>query len=143
MADQNRGRTNLPMPAPPRVSAASPAPDDGNQAQNGQRPGTGSARSPGALMLRNWRVRWRVLALVIVPTIAAIVLGGIRVEAARSTAASFARINQVATLGRDFTALTESVEDERDLRPAFSPASRLARRRRRPPCSASFTSSMA
>jgi signal transduction histidine kinase len=66
-------------------------------------------------MLRNWRVRWRVLALVIVPTIAAIVLGGIRVEAARSTAASFARINQVATLGRDFTTLTESVEDERDL----------------------------
>jgi signal transduction histidine kinase len=66
-------------------------------------------------MLRNWRVRWRVLALVIVPTIAAIVLGGIRVEAARSTAASFARINQVATLGRDFTTLAESVEDERDL----------------------------
>jgi signal transduction histidine kinase len=50
-----------------------------------------------------------------VPTIAAIVLGGIRVEAARNTAASFARINQVATLGRDFTTLTESVEDERDI----------------------------
>ena len=36
-------------------------------------------------------------------------------EAARSTAANFARINQVATLGRDFTTLTQSVEDERDL----------------------------
>jgi signal transduction histidine kinase len=116
MADQNRGRTNLPTPAPPRLAAAPPAAEDGNQAQNGQRPANGERpRSPGALMLRNWRVRWRVLALVIVPTIAAIVLGGIRVEAARSTAASFARINQVAVLGRNFTTLTESVEDERDL----------------------------
>ena len=114
MADQNRGRTNLPVPALPRVAAAPPAADYGNQARNGQRPW-----SPGALMLRNWRVRWRVLALVIVPTIAAIVLGGIRVEAARTTAASFARINQVATLGRDFTTLTESVEDERDLTAGF------------------------
>jgi signal transduction histidine kinase len=70
-------------------------------------------------MLRNWRVRWRVLALVIVPTVAAIVLGAVRVEAARTTASDFARISQVAALGKDFTALTQSVEDERDLTAGF------------------------
>jgi signal transduction histidine kinase len=47
------------------------------------------------------------------------------VEAARGTAANFARINQVATLGRDFTTLTEAVEDERDLT-AGLPASQQA-----------------
>jgi signal transduction histidine kinase len=116
MADQNRGRTSLAVQALPRVAASTPAADYGNQAQNGQQQaGVERPWSSSALMLRNWRVRWRVLALVIVPTIAAIVLGGIRVEAARGTAANFARINQVATLGRDFTTLTEAVEDERDL----------------------------
>jgi signal transduction histidine kinase len=116
MADQNQGRTSLAVQTLPRVAETSPAANYGDQAQNGrQRAGVERPRSSSALMLRNWRVRWRVLALVIVPTIAAIVLGGIRVEAARSTAANFARINQVATLGRDFTTLTESVEDERDL----------------------------
>ena len=116
MADQNRGRISLPGLALPGVAVSPSARENGNQAQNGQRQvARERPRRSGALMLRNWRVRWRVLALVIVPTIAAIVLGGIRVEAARSTAASFARINQVATLGRDFTTLTESVEDERDL----------------------------
>ena len=110
MADQNRGRISLTAPALP------PAAEYGSQAQNGKRQADGERpRSPGALALRNWRVRWRVLALVIVPTVAAIVLGAVRVEAARATAAGFARISQVAALGRDFTALTQSVEDERDL----------------------------
>jgi hypothetical protein len=126
MADQNRGRISLPGPALPRVAVSPSAGENGNQAQNGQRQmDRERPRRSSALMLRNWRVRWRVLALVIVPTIAAIVLGGIRVEAARSTAASFARINQVTTLGRDFTTLTESVEDERDLTAGLL-ASRLA-----------------
>ena len=60
-------------------------------------------------------MRWRIGVLVLIPTIAAIVLGGVRVESARGTAAVFARVNQLATLGNDVTALTESVEDERDL----------------------------
>jgi len=116
MADQNRGRTSLAVQALPQVTASPPAAEYGYQAHDRQRQvGVTRPRSPGALMLRNWRVRWRVLALVIVPTVAAIVLGAVRVEAARTTAASFARISQVATLGRDFTTLTQSVEDERDL----------------------------
>ncbi|MGH3252812.1 MAG: sensor histidine kinase, partial [Trebonia sp.] len=66
-------------------------------------------------MLRNWRIRWRVLALVIIPTVAAIALGTVRIQAARTTAANFARVSQVAVLGSDVTTLTQAVEDERDL----------------------------
>jgi len=65
--------------------------------------------------LRNWRVRWRIGVLVVIPTIAAIVLGGVRIESARNTAAVFAHVNHLASLGSAVTALTQSVEDERDL----------------------------
>jgi signal transduction histidine kinase len=64
---------------------------------------------------RNWRVRWRLLALVIIPTVAAIVLGAVRIQAARDTAAGFARVGQLAVLGGDVTRLAQSVEDERNL----------------------------
>jgi signal transduction histidine kinase len=65
--------------------------------------------------LRNWRVGWRLGALVVIPTVAAIVLGGVRIESARDTAAVFARVNQLASLGSNVTSLAESLEDERDL----------------------------
>ena len=64
---------------------------------------------------RNWRIRWRLLALVIIPTVAAIGLGAFRILAAENTAAGFARVNQLGVLGGDVTALAEAVEDERDL----------------------------
>ena len=64
---------------------------------------------------RNWRVRWRLLALVIIPTVAAIGLGAFRILAAENTAAGFARVNQLAVLGGDVTALAQSIEDERDI----------------------------
>jgi hypothetical protein len=123
MADQNRGRTSLAVSAFPGAAASSPAAEYGspaaeygNQARSGQRQSAGKRpQAFSALMLRNWRVRWRVLALVIVPTVAAIALGLVRVEAANTTASNFGRISQLATLGRDFTVLTQSVEDERDL----------------------------
>jgi signal transduction histidine kinase len=70
---------------------------------------------PRGWHLRNWRVRWRLLALIIIPTVAAIVLGTIRIQSARDTADTFARSGQLATLGIDLTALANSIEDERDL----------------------------
>jgi signal transduction histidine kinase len=65
--------------------------------------------------LRNWRMRWRVLALVLVPTVAALTLGALRIQAAGDTAAAAARTAQVGVLGSDITTLAEAVEDERDL----------------------------
>ncbi len=89
-------------------------------------------RVPPGVRLRNWRMRWRLLALVIIPTVAALALGAVRIEAARDTAADFARVDQLAVLGGDITALAEAIEDERDLTAGYiaarqSGASVLAR----------------
>jgi signal transduction histidine kinase len=72
-------------------------------------------RTSSPLHLRNWRVRWRVLALVLVPTVAALTLGALRVQAASDTAATASRTAQLGALGSAITTLAESVEDERDL----------------------------
>jgi signal transduction histidine kinase len=72
-------------------------------------------RTPTPWHLRNWRMRWRVLALVLVPTVAALTLGALRVQAAATTAANASRTAQLGVVGSDITALAEAVEDERDL----------------------------
>ena len=105
MVDQDSGRiavaaleTGDARPAPPVV-----------------RPSDGRRQASRPWHLRNWRVRWRVLALVLIPTMAAVALGGARIQAARDTSAAAGRTGQLATLGTNLTALVESLEDERDL----------------------------
>jgi len=78
----------------------------------GPRPPRG--RLPG-WRLQNWRIRWRVLGLVVIPTVAAMLLGGLRVQAAQDTSEAAARIGQLSALGADITSLAEAIEDERDL----------------------------
>jgi signal transduction histidine kinase len=106
MVDQDSGSAASLALEPPGVPLSPPA--DG-------RAGPGYGRVPSPLLLRNWRMRWRLLALVIIPTVAAIVLGAVRIQAARDTAADFARVDQLAVLGGDVTALAQAIEDERDL----------------------------
>ena len=64
-------------------------------------------------------MRWRVLALVLVPTVAALTFGALRVQAAAATAATASRTARLGVLGGDITKLAESVEDERDLTAGF------------------------
>jgi len=72
-------------------------------------------RGGSRLALSNWRVRWRLLALIVVPTIAAVVLGGLRIADAASTAVALKRTTQLAVLNADIIRLAQSMEDERDL----------------------------
>ncbi len=97
----------------------------------GQGPGsgqqTGAQRPKGrtsALALRNWRVRWRLLALIAIPTATAIALGGIRIQTAIHSAGTFQRIEQLAVLGGDVTKLAQAMEDERDITAGFIAAGR-------------------
>ena len=60
-------------------------------------------------------MRWRVLALVLVPTVAALTLGTLRVSAAATTAATASRTAQLGAVGSAVTTLSEAVQDERDL----------------------------
>src|SRR3984957_10659612 len=108
MADQSSGRTTLSAPNLPQGRVPFPASGEGGRED---RP----SRSPSPWQLQNWRVRWRMLALVLIPTVAAIALGGVRVQAARDTAADLARVHQLALLGGDISGLFQAVEDERDI----------------------------
>ena len=65
--------------------------------------------------LSNWRVRWRLLALIIIPTLAAVILGGLRISSGASSAVAFKRAEQLAVLNSDIFRLAQSMEDERDL----------------------------
>ncbi|TDC71283.1 HAMP domain-containing protein [Actinomadura sp. GC306] len=68
----------------------------------------------GRFRLRNWRVRTRLFALIAVPTIVAALLAGFRVEVSMEDAEAYARTGQMATLGKELTALAHEVENERD-----------------------------
>ncbi|MED7926821.1 nitrate- and nitrite sensing domain-containing protein [Nonomuraea sp. LP-02] len=67
----------------------------------------------GNWRLRNWRVRARLVALILIPTAAAVLLGGIQVLASTSAAGDYARTNQFARLSEELGALTHAVSGER------------------------------
>jgi signal transduction histidine kinase len=69
------------------------------------------AGSPAALS--NWRVPWRLVALIVIPTVAGIVFAGLRVGVAVGNADTFGRVQQMAVLGQRVTALAQAMEDER------------------------------
>jgi methyl-accepting chemotaxis protein len=81
-------------------------------------------REGPALALRNWRVPWRLIALIAIPTVAAMGFAGLRVAAAAGSAATFGRSALLAVLGQQITGLAQAMEDERDLTAAFIAAGR-------------------
>jgi signal transduction histidine kinase len=85
---------------------------------------TGPAKGPrdrrgSRLALRNWRVPWRLIALIAIPTVVAMAFAGLRVAAAAGSAANFGRSAQLAALGQQVTGLAQAMEDERDLSANF------------------------
>jgi signal transduction histidine kinase len=111
MVDRDSGRLAVAVMENRSAPSAPPAPP----APPGARPSSGKRHAPRIWQVRNWRVRWRVLALVLIPTLAAVALGGARIQAARDTSAAAGRTGQLGTLGANLNALAESLEDERDL----------------------------
>src|SRR5215469_3850874 len=83
-------------------------------------------RKGSALALRNWRVPWRLIALIAIPTVVAMAFAGLRVDAAADSAATFGRSAQLAVLGQQITALAQAMEDERDMTAAFIAGGRPA-----------------
>src|SRR5438876_12341210 len=81
-------------------------------------------RKGSRLALRNWRVPWRLIALIAIPTAVAMVFAGLRVAAAAGSAATFGRSAQLAVLGQQITGLAQAMEDERDLTAVFIAAGR-------------------
>ncbi|MEU0570034.1 nitrate- and nitrite sensing domain-containing protein [Nonomuraea sp. NPDC005983] len=79
----------------------------------------GRAKKTGGFALRNWRVRSKLLVLVVIPTLAALALGGFRVATSISSASEYERVNDTAILASKLTALAHEVELERDLTASF------------------------
>ncbi|NUW38456.1 nitrate- and nitrite sensing domain-containing protein [Nonomuraea sp. SMC257] len=79
----------------------------------------GAKRRPKRTALRNWRVRSKLLALIVIPTLAALILGGTRVSASISSAAQYQHINELAVLSGQLADLAHGLELERDLTANF------------------------
>ncbi|GLW24577.1 nitrate- and nitrite sensing domain-containing protein [Microbispora triticiradicis] len=82
-------------------------------------PGTGvpAEQEPdegSRFLLRNWRVRSRLVALILIPTLAALVLGGFRIVTSVATAAQYQQTSQLARLVDRVANLTHELQTERD-----------------------------
>jgi signal transduction histidine kinase len=78
------------------------------------------------MSLRNWPVSWRLIAVIVIALVMGLVFGGERVAAATGSATGFARVTQLASLGKQVSSLAQQIEDERDATAAFIAADRPA-----------------
>jgi hypothetical protein len=95
------------------------------------RPGSAGSR----FALRNWRVRWRLAALIAVPLVTAVVLGALTIHGDVSNWQATGRVQHLAQLNSAVVKYIQAAEDERDYsvastanRSAFSARLRAARR---------------
>ena len=92
---------------PSMVRAAQPNP---------RRPG--AARSRFALV--NWRVRWRLAAVIAVPTLTAAVLGALTINGDVNQWEATGRVQHLAQLNSDVVSYSQALEDELNLSAAFA-----------------------
>jgi signal transduction histidine kinase len=78
------------------------------------------------LVISNWRVRRRAIALIAIPTVAATVFGGMRVYSSVRSAQDLHQVEQLAVLGGQVTALAQALEDERDATAGYAASGRPA-----------------
>jgi signal transduction histidine kinase len=91
------------------------------QPQAGARPAAdmvGTSHRPGSawsrFALRNWRVRWRLAALIAVPLLTAAVLGGVTINGDVGSWHTAGRVQRLAQLNSAVNKYIQAVEDERD-----------------------------
>ena len=81
-----------------------------------RRPGSGQSR----YALANWRVRYRLAAVIAVPTLIAAALGAFLIYGDVNNWVAAGRIQHVAQLNASVVKLTQALEDERDLSGAYT-----------------------
>ncbi|MFG1682595.1 nitrate- and nitrite sensing domain-containing protein [Nonomuraea sp. NPDC049269] len=83
--------------------------------------------APGSAMaLRNWRVRTRLISLIAIPTLVAVMLGGLRVTTSVSSAQQYQHISNVSTLVAQLGELSREMALERDLSAQFVASNRAS-----------------
>src|SRR5215211_8356022 len=79
-------------------------------------PASASGRSIG---LRNWRVRSKLIAVLVIPAVAFLVVAGFGIGTLVGNAQAFEEGRRLAELGRQVTALVHELQSERDLSAAY------------------------
>ncbi|GAA3184480.1 hypothetical protein GCM10010486_61160 [Nonomuraea roseoviolacea subsp. carminata] len=80
---------------------------------------------PGSpFALRNWRVRTRLIAVIAVPTIVAVLFGGLRVTGSISSAQQYQRFSDVGALVSQLGELSRDLALERDMAARYVAAGR-------------------
>ena len=73
-------------------------------------------RDPGRLLgLRNWRVRSKLIAVLVIPAVAFLVLASFGIGSSIRNAQAFDRGSRLAELGGEVTVLVHELQSERDL----------------------------
>ena len=97
----------LPRPAP----SGGPRPRPGGAGQQ--------VHSGSRWALSNWRVRWRLIAIIAVPTLTALVLGAIQISTAVENYTSDKRVQTLANLNALVVKGAGQLADERDITAGF------------------------
>jgi signal transduction histidine kinase len=106
-----------PAGAPSSQTALPSATPDGNRsAPPPRRP----APSQSRFALTNWRVRWRLIAVIAVPTLTAAILGSLQIYGDVSNWNAAGRVQHLAQLNSAVVSLTQKLEDERDLSAGYA-----------------------
>ena len=101
---------NLPVPAGQPRRGATPLPG------GGQAP---PPRKGSPFSISNWRVRWRLIAIITVPTVTALILGVIQIVSAVDNYSSYKRTQDLANMNALVVRATGLLADERDASAGF------------------------
>jgi signal transduction histidine kinase len=119
--DADNGRPDAHAPAasaePASRPIAEPEPNGSTQARSAGGNTDGKARRrgrPARRGLKDWRLRSRLLLLIAIPTLTAVVLGGLRIASAVQSALAFQRAEERAVLADNMGQLAQRLETERD-----------------------------
>src|SRR5215510_14549121 len=101
------GQAGLPVPVTPVRRPGGIPPGGAGSAGS-------TARKGSRWSLSNWRVRWRLIAIIAVPTATALILGAIQIGHSVSNYSSFKRIQTLANLNALVVTGAGQLADERD-----------------------------
>ncbi|MFF2353853.1 nitrate- and nitrite sensing domain-containing protein [Kitasatospora sp. NPDC058115] len=116
-----------PQPAAAPGSPPEPAPDvigrpeeDGPERQSKRGKLRSSltrrrAKGMSRLAMRNWRIRSKLIALLALPVLVALVLGGLRIQTSLETSQQLAQMANLSDLAKKATDLANALQNERDI----------------------------
>ena len=108
------GAAVVPVTLPPGPRGTGPG--SRPEAARSRRQGSGRSR----FALANWRVRWRLTAVIAVPTLIASALGAFLIYGDVNDWVASGRVEHLAQLNASVVKLTQALEDERDLSAGYA-----------------------